>query len=102
MRKSNQHLTWLHHDRMAVSKRLPLACRHEVACAALGSEGLDPETGEIYHLKFRLGNEGSMYTNVDPWPPPFKGLNIRIHIIIPTKGRGCMNQGSTLMELMEH
>ena len=29
-------------------------------------------------------------------PPPFKGLNIRIVIIIPTKGRGFINQGSTL------
>ena len=26
-------------------------------------------------------------------PPPFKGLNIRIPIIIPMKGRGFINQG---------
>ena len=29
-------------------------------------------------------------------PPPFKGLNIGIPIITPIKGRGFMNQGSTL------
>ena len=29
-------------------------------------------------------------------PPPFKGLNIRIPIMIPIKGRGCINQGSWL------
>ena len=29
-------------------------------------------------------------------PPPFKGLNIRIPIIIPIQGRGLVNQGSTL------
>ena len=29
-------------------------------------------------------------------PPPFKGLNIRILIIIPIKGRGLINQESTL------
>ena len=29
-------------------------------------------------------------------PPPFKGLNIRIPIIIPIKGRGFINQGSGL------
>ena len=29
-------------------------------------------------------------------PPPFKGLNIGIPIIIPTKGRGYINQGSGL------
>ena len=29
-------------------------------------------------------------------PPPFKGLNIRIPIVIPIKGRGFINQGSTL------
>ena len=28
--------------------------------------------------------------------PPFKGPNIRIPIIIPIKGRGLINQGSTL------
>ena len=33
-------------------------------------------------------------------PPPFKGLNIGLNIrilsMIPIKGRGCINQGSTL------
>ena len=29
-------------------------------------------------------------------PPPFKGLDSRIPIIIPTKGRGFIHQGSTL------
>ena len=29
-------------------------------------------------------------------PPPPKGLNIRIPIIIPIKGRGFINQGSGL------
>ena len=29
-------------------------------------------------------------------PPPFKGLNIRIPIITPIKGRGFINQGSGL------
>ena len=29
-------------------------------------------------------------------PPPFKGLNIRIPILIPIKGRGFLNQGSGL------
>ena len=29
-------------------------------------------------------------------PPPFKGLNIRIPVIILVKGRGFINQGSTL------
>ena len=28
-------------------------------------------------------------------PPPFKGLNIRIPIIVPVQGRGFVNQGST-------
>ena len=31
-------------------------------------------------------------------PPPFKGLDIRIPIIIPIKGRGFINHGSTLRE----
>ena len=30
-------------------------------------------------------------------PPPFKGLNIRIPIIIPIGGRGFINQGSWLL-----
>ena len=29
-------------------------------------------------------------------PPPFKGLNIRMLIIIPIKGRGFINHGSGL------
>ena len=29
--------------------------------------------------------------------PPFKGLNIRIPLIIHIKGRGCINQGSGLV-----
>ena len=29
-------------------------------------------------------------------PSPFKGLNIRIPILIPTKGRGFIDLGSTL------
>ena len=29
-------------------------------------------------------------------PPPCKGLKIRIPIIIPIKGRGFINHGSTL------
>ena len=29
-------------------------------------------------------------------PPPSKGLNLRIPFIIPTKGRGFTNHGSTL------
>ena len=29
--------------------------------------------------------------------PPFKGLNTRIPMIIPIKGRGFINQGSTLV-----
>ena len=29
-------------------------------------------------------------------PPPFKGLNIRMPIIIPMKGRRFVNQGSAL------
>ena len=29
-------------------------------------------------------------------PPPFKSLHIRIPIIIPIKGRGFINHGSTL------
>ena len=32
-------------------------------------------------------------------PPPFHCLNIRIPIIIPIKGRGCINQGSGLSKL---
>ena len=28
-------------------------------------------------------------------PPPFKGLNVRIPIIIPSKGRGLINQRPT-------
>ena len=31
-------------------------------------------------------------------PPPFKGLNMRIPTIIPIKGRGCINHGSTLLD----
>ena len=31
-------------------------------------------------------------------PPPFKGLDIGIPIVIPIKGRGFINQGSTLPE----
>ena len=30
-------------------------------------------------------------------PAPFKGLHIRIPIIIPAKGRGFINHGSTLI-----
>ena len=30
-------------------------------------------------------------------PPPFKGLSTRIPIIIPIKGRGFINKGSTLV-----
>ena len=33
-------------------------------------------------------------------PPPFKGLNITIPIIIPIKGRGFINQGSGLAPFM--
>ena len=29
-------------------------------------------------------------------PPPFQGLNIRIPIMIPFKGSGIINEGSTL------
>ena len=29
-------------------------------------------------------------------PPPLKGLNIRIPVLIPIKGRGVINYGSTL------
>ena len=29
-------------------------------------------------------------------PPPFEGLNTRIPIMIPIKGRGFVNQGSGL------
>ena len=29
-------------------------------------------------------------------PPPFQGLNCRIPILIPIKGRGFLNQGSRL------
>ena len=32
-------------------------------------------------------------------PPPFKGLNIRIPIIIPIKGRGFINHGSGLLKI---
>ena len=32
-------------------------------------------------------------------PPPFKGLIIRILIIIPIKGKGFINQGSGLLRL---
>ena len=28
-------------------------------------------------------------------PPPFQGLNIRIHALIPIKRKGFINQGST-------
>ena len=34
-------------------------------------------------------------------PTPFKGLNIRIPIIIPIKGRGFINQGSTLRLILK-
>ena len=30
-------------------------------------------------------------------PAPFKGLNIRIPIIVPIEGRGVINQGSSLL-----
>ena len=35
-------------------------------------------------------------------PPPFKGLNVRIPSIIPTKGRGFINQGSGLVYMNHH
>ena len=35
-------------------------------------------------------------------PPPFKGLNIRIPMIMPTKEKGCINQGSTLTSSLIH
>ena len=35
-------------------------------------------------------------------PPPCNGLNIRIPIIIPIKGRGFINQGSGLPRVMQH
>ena len=47
-----------------------------------------------YHLGFRV------YGNVDPWLiklPPFKGLNIRLPILVPIKGRVFINQGSGLL-----
>ena len=34
-------------------------------------------------------------------PPFFKGLNMRIPIIIPIKGRGFINQGSGLIGITE-
>ena len=34
-------------------------------------------------------------------PPPLKGLNIRILIMIPIKGRGFIHQGFTLFEIWE-
>ena len=33
-------------------------------------------------------------------PPPFKGANIRISIIIPIKRRGFINHGSTLIRVV--
>ena len=33
-------------------------------------------------------------------PPPFKGLNIRIPIVTPIKGRGFINHGSGLSRLL--
>ena len=33
-------------------------------------------------------------------PHPFTGVNIRIPIIIPTEGKGFINQGLTLGELL--
>ena len=40
----------------------------------------------------------SLRSNVDliKNTPPFKGLSIRIPFIIPIKGRGVINHGSTL------
>ena len=35
-------------------------------------------------------------------PPPLKGLDIRIPILIPVKGRGFINQGSALASAPEH
>ena len=35
-------------------------------------------------------------------PFPVKGLNIKIPIITPVKGRGFINQGSTLVEIQHH
>ena len=35
-------------------------------------------------------------------PPPFKGLNIRIHTMIPIKARGFINQGSGLPFKLEY
>ena len=33
-------------------------------------------------------------------PPPFKGLNIRIPIVTPIKGKGFINQGSGLLRFV--
>ena len=51
----------------------------------------------FYHHMLLMTSEVEFY--VDPLlkrPPPFKGLDIRIPIIIPIKGRGFVNQGSGL------
>ena len=34
-------------------------------------------------------------------PPPFKGLNIKIPIVIPIKGRGFINHVSGLVDCLE-
>ena len=60
--------------------------------------GLYKDTGKengIYYLGFRA--LGPMINQ----PPLFKGLNIRIPSLILNKGKGFMNQGSTLgVEIM--
>ena len=45
----------------------------------------------IYYLGFRVKCRPMINK-----PPPFKGLKKRVPIIIPIRGRGFINQGSTL------
>ena len=60
------------------------------------------EDPNIKALKRRgLINDGSTLTlPMIHTPRPFKGLNIRIPVIIPTKGRWFINQGSGLLTVI--
>ena len=57
---------------------------------------LKEHCNELILLLVQASTLPASYTMPSNNPPPFKGLNIRIPIIIPIKGKGLINHGCTL------
>ena len=64
----------------------------------LGIELLPAPKLKTFSSRLLCGCGGVIQEPMMNEPPPFKGLNTRIPIIIPIKGRGFINQGSGLIQ----